>query len=88
MTFNEFCVLILVGLLAGWLAGLVMRGGFGILGSIALGIVGAVVGGLLFEWIGVKAYGFPARVGVAVVGSIVILGLARMIRGGPAAARR
>ncbi len=38
---------ILVGIVAGWLAGLVMRGGYGILGNMILGIIGALVGGFL-----------------------------------------
>ena len=86
---GEFCALLLVGLIAGWLAGLVMKGGgYGLVGDIVLGIVGAVVGGFLFGMLGVTAYGFPGRVAVATVGAVVLVGLARMLRGGPVAAKR
>lgn len=89
MTLGDFFSLLCVGLIAGWLAGLMMKGGgFGLLGSILLGIVGAVLGGGLFGLLGVTAYGFLGRVLVACVGSIVVIGLARMLRGRPAAAAR
>lgn len=89
MTIGDFFVLLLVGLIAGWLAGVVMKGGgYGLFGDIVLGIVGAVVGGLLFGMLGVSAYGFPGRVAVAFVGAIVLVGLARMLRGRPVEARR
>jgi uncharacterized membrane protein YeaQ/YmgE (transglycosylase-associated protein family) len=89
MTVGDFLALLLVGLIAGWLAGVVMKGsGFGMLGDIVLGIVGAVVGGLLFGLLGITAYGFAGRVGVAFVGAVVLVFLARLFRGGTAAARR
>jgi uncharacterized membrane protein YeaQ/YmgE (transglycosylase-associated protein family) len=88
MTLENFLVLLFVGLVAGWLAGVVMKGsGYGIFGDILLGIVGAVVGGLLFGLLGVTAYGFFGRVAVAFVGAVVLVGLARMLHG-PAPARR
>ena len=89
MTIGDFLILLLVGLIAGWLAGVVMKGGgYGIFGDIVLGIVGAVVGGLLFGLIGVTACGFLGRVAVAFVGAVVLVGLARMLGGRPVAARR
>jgi uncharacterized membrane protein YeaQ/YmgE (transglycosylase-associated protein family) len=88
MTLAEFITLLFVGLLAGWLAGVVMKGGgYGLFGDIFLGIVGAVLGGLLFGMLGISAYGFLGRVAVATVGSIVLVGLARMLRGAPVAAK-
>jgi uncharacterized membrane protein YeaQ/YmgE (transglycosylase-associated protein family) len=89
MTLAEFVTLLFVGLLAGWLAGVVMKGGgYGLFGDILLGIVGAVLGGVLFGMLGISAYGFLGRVVVATVGSIVLVGLARLLRGGPAPAKR
>lgn len=85
MTLGEFATVLLVGLIAGWLAGVVMKGrGYGIVGDILLGIVGAVVGGFLFGLLGVTAYGFLGRVVVALVGSIVLIGVVRLLRGRPA----
>ena len=89
MTIGDFFSLLCVGLIAGWLAGLLMKGGgFGLLGNILLGMVGAVLGGGLFAMLGVTAYGFLGRVVVACVGSVVLVGLARLLRGRPAAAAR
>ncbi len=82
MTVGEFLTVLLIGLIAGWLAGVVMKGkGYGILADIILGIVGAVVGGFLFERLGVTAYGFLGRVAVAVVGTIVLVGIAHLLSG-------
>jgi uncharacterized membrane protein YeaQ/YmgE (transglycosylase-associated protein family) len=89
MTLGDFFVLMFVGLIAGWLAGVVMKGGgYGLFGDILLGIVGAVVGGLLFGMLGLSAYGFIGRVVVAFVGSLVLVGLTRVLRGRPMEAKR
>lgn len=90
MTLGEFVILLVVGLVAGWLAGVIMKGGgYGVFGNILLGIVGAVLGGFLFGLLGIAAYGIPGRIAVALVGSIAIIGLARVLRGGkPARASR
>lgn len=89
MTLGEFFILLLVGLVAGWLAGLLMKGrGYGVLGDILLGVVGAVLGGFLFGLLGIAAYGIPGRIAVALVGSIVIIALARVLRGPPARTSR
>jgi uncharacterized membrane protein YeaQ/YmgE (transglycosylase-associated protein family) len=88
MTLGEFFTLLFVGLIAGWLAGAVMKGrGYGLFGSILLGIVGALVGGFVFGLLGVSAYGFLGRVVVAFVGSIVLIGLVRLLRGSPSTAK-
>jgi len=89
MTLGEFVTLLFVGLIAGWLAGVFMKGGgYGLFGDILLGIVGAVLGGFLFGLIGVAAYGFFGRIVVATVGAVVLVGLARLVSGGPAPAKR
>ena len=88
MTPGDIVALLLVGLIAGWLAGVVMKGkGFGLLANIVLGIIGAVVGGFLFGLIGISAYGFLGRIVVAFAGSVVLIGLSRMISGRAARAR-
>ena len=75
-------VWLIVGALAGWIAGELMRGhGFGFLGNVVVGIVGAVLGGLLFSAVGIDpAYGFVGSLITSVVGAVVLLfvvGLAR-----------
>lgn len=71
---------LLVGLLAGWLAGLITRArGFGCLSNIVLGLVGSAVGGFLFSLLGVRGpEGFWGSVVVATVGAMVLLILARL----------
>ncbi len=66
---------LLVGLLAGWLAGLLTRGrGFGCLGNIAIGLLGAVVGGYLFTQLGFHGpTGFFGSVLIACVGAAALL---------------
>jgi uncharacterized membrane protein YeaQ/YmgE (transglycosylase-associated protein family) len=66
---------LLIGAVAGWLAGLLMRGGgFGLLGNIVVGIIGAFVGGFLFGLVGVSAGGgLVGSLITAVVGAAVLL---------------
>jgi len=75
---------IIVGLIAGWITGKIMRGeGYGALADIALGIIGGVVGG----WI-MRAFGFSAQGGtiytiiVAVLGAVILTAIFRLITGG------
>lgn len=70
---------IIVGLLAGWLAGLITRAqGFGCFGNIVIGLLGAAIGGLLFSLFGITdRAGFWGSVAVATLGAIVLLALAR-----------
>ncbi len=76
---------IIVGLIAGVLASLVMGGtGYGIIGDIIIGIVGAFVGGWLFSQLGVSTPfgGLAGTIFVAFIGAIVLLFVLRLIRGG------
>ena len=72
---------LLIGALAGWLAGKFMKGGgFGIVGNIVLGIIGALVGGLLFGLIGLQSTSWIGSLVTATVGAIAVLGLIRLIK--------
>ncbi|MBW3630747.1 MAG: GlsB/YeaQ/YmgE family stress response membrane protein [Gemmatimonadetes bacterium] len=76
---------IIVGLVAGVLASLVMGGtGYGIIGDIIIGIVGAFVGGWLFSQLGVASpfAGVAGTIFVAFIGAVVLLFVLRLIRGG------
>jgi uncharacterized membrane protein YeaQ/YmgE (transglycosylase-associated protein family) len=70
---------IVVGLLAGWLAGLITRAkGFGCFGNIVIGLLGAAIGGVLFSLFGITdRAGFWGSVAVATLGAVVLLALAR-----------
>jgi uncharacterized membrane protein YeaQ/YmgE (transglycosylase-associated protein family) len=75
---------ILLGLIAGWLAGQFMRGGgYGVVGDIILGIIGAVVGGFISgTLLGVDVTGFniPSII-IAFVGAVVVIAIARVVTG-------
>jgi uncharacterized membrane protein YeaQ/YmgE (transglycosylase-associated protein family) len=75
---------IIVGLIAGVLASLVVGGGFGLIGDIVIGIVGAFVGGWLFRQLGVNAPfgGLAGTIFTAFVGAVVLLLLLRLISRG------
>lgn len=73
---------VLIGAVAGWLAGQLTKGsGFGLGGNIAVGVVGAALGGLAFRAMGVQAYGTLGALGTATIGAIVFLFLLKEIRG-------
>ena len=72
---------LLVGLIAGWLAGRVMRGGgFGVVGDMIVGIIGALLGGWLFGVLGISAGGLIGAIITAFVGAVILLLLLRLIR--------
>ena len=78
----EFIVVaIVVGLLAGWLAGIVMKGGgYGLIGDVLLGVGGSIVGGWIFRALGFSASGgWMAMVGVAFVGAVTLIYAQRML---------
>jgi uncharacterized membrane protein YeaQ/YmgE (transglycosylase-associated protein family) len=72
---------ILVGLIAGWLAGLLMKGGgYGVIGDIVVGVLGAVIGGWLFNALGVAWGGLLGSIIVATIGAVVLIFLVRLIK--------
>ena len=76
-----FVWFILIGLVAGWLAGkLVKGGGFGVLGDIIVGVLGALLGGFLFG----SAFGggLIGSILVATLGAVILLLLARVVKRG------
>jgi len=72
---------IVIGILAGFLAGKIMRGrGFGILIDLLLGIVGSILGGFLFGVLGLYSAGLVGQLVVATVGAMLLLYLIRHLR--------
>jgi uncharacterized membrane protein YeaQ/YmgE (transglycosylase-associated protein family) len=72
---------IAIGILAGWLAGKIMRGrGFGALADLLLGIVGSMVGSFVFGLLGLHAYGLVGSVVVATAGAMMLLYLVRQLK--------
>jgi len=73
---------ILIGLAAGWLAGKIMKGkGFGVIGDIVIGVVGALIGGFLFRLLGVYSDGgLIWSLVVATIGAVVLLYVLRLFK--------
>ena len=72
---------IIIGGIAGWLAGLIMKGqGYGVLVNILLGIVGGLVGGWVFALLGIAATNIIGQLICATVGAVLLIVLARKLR--------
>jgi len=73
---------LIVGLVAGWLAGVLVRGGgFGVVGDIVIGVIGAVLGGWLFSTFGASAGGgLVGSILVATIGAVVLLVVVRVLK--------
>jgi uncharacterized membrane protein YeaQ/YmgE (transglycosylase-associated protein family) len=72
---------IVVGLIAGFLASLIMRGGYGIVGDIVVGLVGALIGGFLASLVGLGASGFIGTIIVAFIGACILIAILRAVAG-------
>ena len=73
---------LLIGLVAGWLAGKIMKGkGFGVVGDIVVGLIGALIGGFLFRMLGASPEGgLIWSLIVALVGAIILLYVVRLFK--------
>jgi len=82
MTVEAIIVWLVVGALAGWIAGLIVKGyGLGLIGNIVVGIVGAVIAGWLLPRIGIViGGGFIAAIINAVIGAVILLVIIGLIR--------
>jgi uncharacterized membrane protein YeaQ/YmgE (transglycosylase-associated protein family) len=74
---------LVVGLIAGWLAGVLMKGGgYGVVGDIVVGLIGAFVGGIVFSLItGGGTAGFWGSIAVAFVGAVILIAIVRALPG-------
>jgi uncharacterized membrane protein YeaQ/YmgE (transglycosylase-associated protein family) len=74
--------ILVVGLVAGWLAGVLVKGGgFGLVGDLVVGVVGAVFGGWLFSMLGASAGGgLLGSIVVATIGAVVLLFIVRLFK--------
>lgn len=70
----NFFIFLLIGLIAGWLASIIMKGkGFGLILNLILGVVGAFIGGTVFGMLGIEFTGFFGALVSAVVGAIILI---------------
>ena len=78
----NFLWFLIVGLIAGWLAGLVMKGGgYGVVGDMIVGVIGALLGGWLFGQLGISAGGgLIGAIIVAFIGAVILIFLLRVIK--------
>ena len=73
---------LVVGLVAGWLAGVLVKGGgFGVIGDLVVGVIGAFLGGWLFSTLGASAGGgLLGSIIVATIGAVVLLFIVRLLK--------
>ena len=73
---------ILIGLIAGWLAGKISRGeGYGCIADIVLGLVGSLVGGWIFTRLGIFGCGFLYSLAAATLGAVILVSIVHLIAG-------
>ena len=74
-------VWIISGIIAGWLAGLIVRGrGYGLLGDLIIGLLGGIIGGWLFDMLGIATTSWVGEIIAAVVGGVVLVAIVRALR--------
>ncbi len=90
MSLETVLLWLVVGLIAGWLASAVVGGGFGLVGDIVVGVVGAFIGGFVFRALGVGTPfgGLAGTIFVAFVGAVLLLLLLRVVTRGRSRTRR
>jgi uncharacterized membrane protein YeaQ/YmgE (transglycosylase-associated protein family) len=72
---------LIIGVAAGWLAGQLMKGGgYGLIGDLIIGVIGAFIGGRLFGAIGIRTGGLVGSLITATIGAIILLFLVRLIK--------
>lgn len=81
---ESIVIILVVGLIAGWLAGKIVQGtGFGLIGDIVIGIVGALIASWLFPRLGLRlGTGLLREILDATVGAVILLVIVRLVRGG------
>ena len=81
MDLTSLIIWIIIGAVAGWLAGKIMKGGgFGLLGNIIIGIIGAFIGGLIFGLLGITAGGIIGSIIMATICAIVLLYIVKLVK--------
>jgi uncharacterized membrane protein YeaQ/YmgE (transglycosylase-associated protein family) len=82
MSAEGLVIIILVGIVAGWLAGQIVRGGgFGLIGDLIVGVLGALIAGWLFPRLGVSlGSGILGAILSAAIGAVILLLLIRLVR--------
>ncbi len=80
----HFLYFLLIGLFAGWIAGLILKGkGFGIIGDLIIGCIGSFFGGFLFSLLNIPVGGTLGQLVCATIGAIAFIYLVRFLRNNP-----
>ena len=83
MDVTGFLIFLALGALAGWLAGILMKGGgFGLLGNIVVGILGAIIGGFAFGLLGIETESLIGSILTATAGAVILLLIVGLIKKG------
>lgn len=81
MTLTSILILVAIGLVAGWLAGMIWKGGgFGILWNIIIGVAGSFLGGWIFRLLGISYGGIIGSIVAALIGALILLAIVNLIR--------
>ncbi len=81
MTITNLLLFLVIGLVAGWLAGQIMKGrGFGLVGNLVVGVIGAIVGGYIFDLAGIQAGGMIGALAAALVGALILLWVVGLVK--------
>ncbi len=81
MDLTSLLIFLAIGAAAGWLAGTLMKGGgFGLLGNIVVGVIGAFIGGFVFSFLGISANGLIGSLITAVAGAAILLFVVGLIK--------
>lgn len=81
MAIESLLALIIIGLIAGWLAGRVTQGsGFGFVGNVAVGVAGAFIGSVILTFLPIGASGTLATIVAATIGAIILLVLINLVK--------
>jgi len=82
MELEQAIIFVFIGGVAGWLAGIILKGGgFGLLGNIVIGVIGSILGGWLFNTLGISVGGeWVGPIVTATVGALALLFVIRLIK--------
>ena len=77
----QFLIWIISGIIAGWLAGLLVKGGgFGLIGDLVIGLLGGIIGGWLAGLFGLQAVSWLGNIITAALGGVVLVAIVRVLR--------
>jgi uncharacterized membrane protein YeaQ/YmgE (transglycosylase-associated protein family) len=81
MYINDLVYILFVGLVAGFLAGKIMKGkGFGLVGDLVVGVLGAIIGWWIFGMLGIGGYGLLGSIILALIGALLLLYIVRVVK--------